>query len=98
VSYTLIVTPAAAADLTAIRNWYEQQAEGLGDRFLERVGDALTVPRSSPFLYEEVRPGVHRVPLAKFPYVIVYRIRRQTVRLIAVYHVRRDETPFADRN
>ena len=97
-NYTLVVTSAAAADLTAIRNWYEQQTEGLGDRFLERVGDALTVLRTSPFLYEEIRPGVRRVPLAKFPHVIVYRIRSQTVRLIAVYHVRRDEAPFADRN
>ena len=96
-SYTLIVTPAAAADLTAIRKWYEEQSEGLGNRFLERVGEALTVLRSSPFLYEEIRPGVHRVLLAKFPYGIVYRIRQRVVRVIAVYHVRRDERVFGER-
>jgi plasmid stabilization system protein ParE len=96
-SYTLVITPAAATDLTAIREWYEQQDEGLGDEFLDRVGITLNVLRESPFLYEEFRPGVHRVRLAKFPYLIVYRVRRQMVRVIAVYHVRRDGTAFADR-
>jgi len=96
-TYRLIITPAAITDLTAIREWYELRDEGLGDEFLERVGAVLMVVRSSPYLYEEFRPGVRRVLVARFPYVIVYRIRGNTVRVIAVYHVRRDDTTFRDR-
>ena len=58
----------------------------------------MNVVRTSPYLYEEIRPDVRRVPLARFPYLVIYRIRQRTIRLIAVYHVRRDDTPFADRN
>jgi hypothetical protein len=76
--------PAAKAELITAATRYEQEREGLGERFLEAIDRALAIvvvgperwpvaPRVSP------RRGVHRYLLKRFPFVP----SRKSVALIA---------------
>ena len=54
--------------------WYNEQAAGLGQEFLDEldrvVRRAVTFPMSCP----EIEPGVRRCLLARFPYGLIYGV------------------------
>ena len=63
---SLVVRPAAAADLEDAFLWYEGQTEGLGDEFLAAVekvlGTLLESPRLYRIVYRDTRTsGVFRI-------------------------------------
>jgi plasmid stabilization system protein ParE len=91
-NYTLVISPDAEADLRAIHNWYEIRSPGVGAEFLDRVGDTLELLRFSPATYAEVHRRTRLAPVSNFPYLVVYRVRHRVVRIIAVWHNRRDDT------
>ena len=70
--------------------WYEAQRAGLGTAFLLRFDEL--VERLSEFPLA-ARPLVRDVRIARvqrFPYSVVYRCRGDELRILAVFHLRRD--------
>jgi plasmid stabilization system protein ParE len=69
--------------------WYNEQATGLGQEFLDEldrvVRRAVTFPMSCP----EIEPGVRRCLLARFPYGLIYGVDRKTIVVVAVAHLHR---------
>ena len=69
--------------------WYNEQAAGSGQKFLDEldrvVRRAVTFPMSCP----EIEPGVRRCLLARFPYGLIYGVDRETIVVIAVSHLHR---------
>ena len=59
-SRTLIVRPAAEADLAEARGWYEQQRSGLGDEFIGEVDAVVARVLEAPRLHEQVHKDVRR--------------------------------------
>jgi len=76
---------------TAARR-YEQEREGLGERFVlavdKAIGDVVAHPVRWPRMPSVPEAlGVHRRLVAGFPYAVVYRIRRDDiVEIVAVMH------------
>ena len=70
--------------------WYNEQAAGSGQEFLDEldrvVRRAVTFPMSCP----EIEPGVRRCLLARFPYRLIYGVDRKTIVVIAVAHLHRE--------
>ena len=67
----------AEAELLAAAEWYEERGhEGLGERLVARVGDAVgrivAFPGSFLVLFEERGVIVRRVLVNGFPYQVVY--------------------------
>lgn len=77
--------------------WYNEQALGLGQEFLDEldrvVRRAVTFPMSCP----EIEPGVRRCLLARFPYGLIYGIDRTTIVVVAVAHLHREPRYWVDR-
>lgn len=69
--------------------YYESQQDGLGQRFVDAVRDAIDRIRSHPQLYHEFEPGVRQCRTPHFPYGIIYRVRNSTVEILAVMHLHR---------
>jgi toxin ParE1/3/4 len=67
VSWPLIITPDAEADLAEARAWYESKREGLGEEFVLCVDAGLEHIRRVPEAATEVQPGVRRVVVRRFP-------------------------------
>jgi len=81
------VSRAAQEDLLAGFRFYEQQAEGVGEYFL----DVLFSDIDSLVLYAGVHPqiqGYYRMLSKRFPFAIYYKIERRTVRVWRVLDCR----------
>jgi len=87
---SVVVRPAAAADIDDAYLWYERQSPGLGEAFLLAVDAAkqriATNPEALPVVHRDTR----RVLLSRFPYGIYYRIHGDIVLIVACMRGRRD--------
>jgi plasmid stabilization system protein ParE len=89
-SRRLIVRPDADHDIEEAFNWYENQHEGLGVRFLAAVDVGLRAIETNPALYRPVYKRARRVLLSKFPYALFYVGDDDAdIELIACMHHRR---------
>jgi hypothetical protein len=67
----------AESELVAKAGWYNDQRHGLGLDFLDEVKETRQRLREHPTRYA-LAPGVppelsvHRIPLRRFPYALVY--------------------------
>ena len=96
--YRLILTPAAEADLHSIHAWFEEQSPGMGDEILARIEKTFDLLRLFPAMDAIERPGIRLAPVTKSKYIVAYRLIRRTIRVVADYHVHRDDTTFFERN
>ena len=68
----LVVTSAAATDLTDTHDWYEAQSPGLGAEFLRAVDVVLATVQRSPATFPAVHGPTHRALLRRFPYGVFF--------------------------
>jgi len=86
----------ALQDLIDGFRFYEKQAEGLGEYFL----DSLFSDIDSLQVYAGIHSlhfGYHRFLSKRFPFAIYYRVKRKTVRVYAILDCRRDPAWIRDR-
>jgi plasmid stabilization system protein ParE len=95
--FTLAIEREAELDIAMAAAWYEAQRAGLGVAFLEMVRTGLASVERTPLLHREVLPGVRRVALRRFPYLLFFVVRGETVAVIACLHARRDPQLWSER-
>ena len=86
----------AEQDLVDGYRFYEAQAEGLGDYFL----DSLFSDIDSLRLYGGIHPvfyGCHRLLSKRFPFAVYYRVEGESSKVWAVLDCRQDPTRIAAR-
>lgn len=88
---TICITlgPEADAELEEASDYYRARSEGAGDEFLAeftRVTDRLL---TFPDAGRQVAPGVRRLLLVRYPYALIYEVRDEEIRILAVAHVKR---------
>ena len=93
----VIFRPAARQDFLDASAWYEERRPGLGDRFATSVERALETVAKSPELFPVVHHDIRRALVRPFPYGVFYRIRGDTIHVLAVLHGRRDPTIWQSR-
>ena len=81
---------AARAEFDEAHAWYEKQRPGLGEEFSERVHEVLNSIATFPEIHQCTYKDVRRAVVRRFPYLILYRIKPSRVRVIAVFHSRRN--------
>jgi plasmid stabilization system protein ParE len=84
-----MIRPQAAFETNAAFQWYERQRAGLGHEFLRSLDAALAARVRDPLLSREVRPGVRRALLRRFPYGVFFGVSETAVTVLAVLHHRR---------
>jgi plasmid stabilization system protein ParE len=62
--------PLAQRDIQDAAKYYRAQREGLDQELLAEVDAVADAIRQGPLRFEEVRPGVRRCLLDRFPYEI----------------------------
>lgn len=97
-TYHLVVTPAASDDIDAAMNWYDEQEEDLGNRFIVAVQSRFDDILQSPLFPRLLSvSSIRRIHLIHWPYFIYYRIKNETIRIIAVIHTSRDPKFISSR-
>lgn len=84
-----IVRPLAEADLEQAANWYDEEQAGLGSRFLSDVDRVFARIRERPQQFPAVSGDIRRALLHTFPYAVYFRQTDETIRVLAVLHLRR---------
>lgn len=79
----------AKVELNEAAQYYEQKEAGLGTAFIAEVerctAAILEYPRAGPILTDLIR----RRLLLRFPYALLYRIKPEQVRILAVMNLKR---------
>jgi plasmid stabilization system protein ParE len=80
---------AAERELNEAVDFYDLESPGLGDVFLAEVEHSLAQVEAFPEAAEPIRDGIRRHLLNTFPYALLYSLRAEEVRILAVAHQRR---------
>lgn len=86
---TFSYSPQARRELVEAADYYEGERPGLGSAFLDAVDEALEQLARHPESAPLVRGRIRRKPLRRFPYSLLYSIRRDEVRILAVMNQKR---------
>lgn len=90
-SYNIQFLTKAAADLQSSAQWYDEQQDGLGDRFITKVKSKLKFIANNPGIYKRLTGNKQQAVLDTFPFVVVFRVdkNRSILFILAVFHTSR---------
>ncbi len=69
--------------------FYQEQAEGLGERFLDDVERAAQLLSEQPLIGQQIDNNLRRFLLHRFPFSLIYSSELSGILIIAVAHQRR---------
>ena len=81
--------PAEQEMLDAAR-YYEAQARGLGNDFLDKIDSAVRDIAEHPERWPALHLDVRRRLIHRFPYTLLYRVDAEEVVVLAVMHLHRN--------
>jgi toxin ParE1/3/4 len=79
----------AQAELNDAAQYYERQAPGLGLAFVDEVERCLQRIGDHPDAGMLVAGSIRRRLVDRFPYAILYRVRDDAIRVLAVMNLKR---------
>lgn len=88
-SYTVFVRHLAEQDAAEAQDWYQQQRPGLGADFNHEFGQVLVQLEATPLIYQKIDGEIRRSILCRFPYLIWYRVKGNSVIVLACTHGKR---------
>ena len=89
------VLSKAREDMRKSAEWYNEQQAGVGERFLTRVIGMFKLIEANPLHYEQKFSGKFRFArFTDFPYLIVFKVKKQIVIVNAVFHTSRNPGKF----
>jgi len=89
--------PEVAGDIKGSYDWYQEQAAGLGESFLNELETALDAINHFPQAWSPFRYGFKRYILARFPFSVIYKEEEKEIFIIAVMHNSREPNYWLDR-
>jgi plasmid stabilization system protein ParE len=87
----------ALAEFIAAGRYYNRQAPGLGDDFVDEVEAGIEVIFKDPEVWRVVEDDVRRYFIHRFPYGIYYTIEDDVIAIWAVKHLHRDPDYWQER-
>jgi plasmid stabilization system protein ParE len=97
VSLPVIRDPEARREFDQGYDWYEEQRAGLGEAFADQVQVVFDRIAKMPQLHQKVLKEVRRAVVRRFPYCIFYREEPDRIRVISVFHARRNPKEWQRR-
>ncbi len=78
--------PDIASEVKASFIWYQEQANGLGDDFLDELESAYQEINELPSTWPLFQNGLRRFLLSRFPFSVIYREHNDLIYVVAVMH------------
>ena len=95
--YRLIPEPRTDLDVEAAFHWYEGQRPGLGREFLDQLRFTYDRIGEGPLKYQELRSGIRRALVRRFPYTVYFAVESNIIAVVAVLHTGRDPAEWQRR-
>jgi plasmid stabilization system protein ParE len=96
-NFQIVAEPGADLDVAAAFDWYENEQGGLGMQFLDEVRGTYGRIADSPLAYQDLRSGIPRALVRRFPYAVYFAVESDVVVVLAVLHVSRDPAVWQRR-
>lgn len=93
----MIVHPAATREALDAAAWYFRRSPRSGLRFFERLREAYAKVDAHPLRWPAYRRRTRHFKLRGFPYLVVYRLCKGDVFVLAVAHGKRKPAYWAKR-
>lgn len=77
--YRLLSEPSVDLDVEGALEWYENEQSGLGVEFLDELRATYNRIADGPLKYQELRGGIRRALLRRFPYAVYFAIESSTL-------------------
>src|SRR3990170_4348563 len=87
----------ADRELNEAAQYYELESRGLGSSFLKEIDRCLRSIEEHPEAGAILRGSVRRRLLRRFPYALLYKIKPNNIRILAVMNLRRRPTYWVGR-
>jgi toxin ParE1/3/4 len=81
--------PAVEQDVAEALQRYDAVSQRLGDEFKAELRRLIGVAAAKPGRFHQIKPGLRRTNLKRFPYHFVYRELADGIRVTLVRHHRR---------
>ena len=89
--------PDAAAELEHAFEWYFLKSERAASMFLDEIDNALSEISEHAERSPEHLHGTRRYLLRRFPYLVIYRVIKRQIQIVAVAHGRRRPSYWLSR-
>lgn len=66
--------------------WYEGQRSGLGAELLMELEAVMQRVVQAPLQFPEIKYGVRRALLQRFPYSVYFKVGDETIDVVAILH------------
>lgn len=77
---------AAKVELNQAEDYYESCEPDLGYEFLEEVYAAIGRVLEFPSAWRMLSPRTRRCLTRRFPYAVIYQVRDESIRVLAIAH------------
>ncbi len=82
--------PEALTEFVESAVYYGSQQPNLGYRFIAAVEEAVRRIAAHPQLYPVIEANIRRCRVLLFPYGIIYRVKADSIEIVAIMHLRRE--------
>ncbi len=89
-TYKVLVSPIAKAELLESTEWYNEQKNGLGLEFIAEVETALKTIVNKPTLFAKIYKEYRMVLTDRFPFEIFYSIESDNIIIHHIFHASRN--------
>ena len=89
--------PEAAKDLGDAVEWYEAERKGLGKSFAKTIDESVLRIARYPFFATEVKAGIFRSLVKRYPYAVYYAIQEDDIMIYAIAHLHRKTFYWSSR-
>jgi plasmid stabilization system protein ParE len=88
-TYKLEISGEADEEIFEAYSWYEQQSEGLGERFISQLEALFNKITVNPQHYKVTRSVFRQAAIKSFPFVIYFEIVNTRIIVYSVFHTKR---------
>jgi toxin ParE1/3/4 len=81
--------PEARLEAIKAYDWYAERSQNVADAFGDELQDAGKAIHKSPEFWSHYLHGTRRYLMKRYPFVIVYRVSKERIEIVAVAHGRR---------
>lgn len=93
----VVIDPEARDEFDGGYDYYEVQRVGLGESFANAVQVVFDRIESMPQLHRTVFGEIRRAVVYGFPYCVYYRQEESQIRVLSVFHTKRDPQNWQSR-
>ncbi len=86
----LKILSLAKCEIEESYRFYQLESKGLAIRFKEDLSDSIKLIQSFPKSWRIVSKNVRMCRMKKFPFGIMYQIRKDEILITSVFHFKRE--------